>query len=111
MVIEVAGAIAVISAVVMALNEVFKRLPIKTLKDAEGKFILPKTFAMLFAVIIIGGTALVDNKFTVENAPAIATSIGAVSVTAYGLYDVTKTFVKAMNKVFGKIADWFANRQ
>lgn len=91
------GVIMGLAAIVATIVQILKATPIPTEK--------PKLVAFIVAFIAVGITAVAGDKFTAQNAPEIATGIGAVSVSAYGLYEVGKTAYKAILKLIDRIKD------
>ncbi len=93
------GIITGLASIVAVVTQVLKATPFPTER--------PKIVAFVLAFLAVGVAAYADNKFTVENAPVIATGVAAVSISAYGLYDVCKTAYSAVVKLVKKLIKKF----
>jgi len=85
------GIFTALAAIVMVVVQVLKLTPLPTEQ--------PKAIAFVIALALVGTIFYADGKFTMANAGAIAASVGTVSVSAYGLYEVAKTVYNALVKI------------
>ncbi len=106
---EIVGIITALGAIVMVLTQLARLLPLP--KDEDGKLIVPKFVAFVVASLVVIIPALVDGKLIEANVPALAAAVGAVSVSAYGLYDVSKPMWKALGKLVQAVKDWIAAKR
>lgn len=106
---EIVGIITAAGAIVVVLTKLAQLLPLP--KDENGKLMTPKFVAFVVASLVIGIPTLVDGRLTEANVPALAAAISSVSVTAYGLYDVSKPMWQALGKLVRAAKDWFAARR
>ena len=89
----IVGALMAVAAIVMVIVQILKLTPLPTEQ--------PKAIAFIIALALVGVAFYADGKFTTANAAAIAASVGTVSVSAYGLYEVTKTAYRAFRVIIG----------
>jgi hypothetical protein len=86
--------LAAVSAIVVVLTQLLKYTPVPTE--------MPKLVAFILSLLIVAGANIQGGTFTTANVGTMAASIGAVSLVAYGAYDVLNTFYLAIKRGLNK---------
>lgn len=86
--------IAALGALVAVITQILKVTPIPTET--------PKIVALILAFGIVGITFITNGQFDSAHAGIIATQIGAVSISAYGLYDAARGAYNGVKKIINR---------